>query len=164
MATLGGALRFTLLNATTEAASGRFPWPRRARDQDITLEWRAETRHRQGADWVEETLAEGRMTGAEVRWWTGWFASAAAVRGFPTRLGEAPAEPVARLWTPLAGQAVEFFVWPEMTGGLALLALFTPDESRPHQRLSVETSTSPDALSAFGAALEAEYEALRAQK
>ena len=65
-----------------------------------------------------------------------------------------------RLWTPLAGSRVEWFVWPDAVGGLALMALFTPDEARPWDRFSVETSVSGDDLASFGRSLESEYEAL----
>lgn len=161
MAQLENTLRITLERARIERSGSRLPWQRKVRDQDVWMDWRAETRRREGADWVAETVATGRMTGAEALFWADWFAAAAAIRDFPNRLGPVPTIPVARLWTPLSGAAVEFFLWPDPAGGLVLMALFTPDEARPDQRRVVETSVTPEGLAAFGAAIASEYAALR---
>jgi len=106
-------------------------------------------------------VARGRITGAEVLFWAEWFSTASEVRKLPTKLGKAPNVPVARLWTPLAGAAAEFFLWPDPTGALALMALFTPDEEQPHLRHAVEATVSPEDLAAFGTALASEYEGLK---
>lgn len=159
MAELGKAFRITLLEASAVRKTGLFGLGSRVKDEDVTLEWKAEVRYRSGAEWVQMVAAEGQMTGAEVRWWAGWFSQAGRIRNFPTQLGDAPTEPVARLWTPRAGSHVEFFAWPERLGGLVLMGLFTPDENAPEKRIAIETRVSDDDLEAFGDALEAEYEA-----
>ncbi len=161
MAQLLNSLRITFEGARIEKSGGRLPWQRKVQDQDVWLDWRAETRRREGAEWVEETVATGHITGAEVLFWADWFANAAHVQDFPTQLGPTPTIPVARLWTPLSGAAAEFFLWPEPTGGLALMALFTPDEARPDLRRVVETSVTADVLATFGEDIASEYDALR---
>lgn len=161
MAQLGNAIRITLTQASAVRKTGLFGLGSKVKDEDVTLGWKAEVRYRSGAEWVQTVAAEGQMTGAEVRWWAGWLSQAGRIRSFPTRLGDAPSEPVARLWTPMAGSHVEFFAWPERLGGLVLMGLFTPDETAPERRISIETRVSDDDLKAFGDALEAEYEARR---
>jgi hypothetical protein len=120
----------------------------------VRLAWRAED--------PSGEIAPGEATLAEIRWWKSWFSEASQVRHLSTRMGKAPSDPVARLWTPLAGQTVEFFVWPDPTGGLALLALFMPDGRAPNRRIAVETTISPEELAAFAATLESEADAISA--
>jgi hypothetical protein len=153
MAQLGDALRIVFTSARVEESGGLLPWTRKTRDQDIHLDWQAESR----ADGV---VAKGRITMAEVRWWEQWFTSARDVLSFAPKRGTPPSDPVARLWTPLAGQTVEFFVWPEGSGGLALLALFTSDHAIPQRRIAIETSVGVEDLAAFGEALVHEAAAL----
>lgn len=162
MAQLANSLRIILSDARIEKTGGRMPWQRKTGHQDVWMDWRAVARRREGADWVEETLSEGRVTGAEIMFWADWFANATRVRDFPAKLGPVPTIPVARLWTPLAGAGVEFFLWADASNSLVLMALFTPDEDRPDLRRAVETSVSPETLAAFGQSLAAEYESLRA--
>lgn len=121
---------------------------RKSRDQRVRLSWRAEDRSGE--------IAQGEATLAEIRWWKTWFAEASQVRHLSSKMGKAPSDPVARLWTPLVGQTVEFFVWPDPTGGLALLALFLPDEKAAQRRIAIETTASAEDLAAFAAALEDE--------
>lgn len=159
MAQLGNVLRIRLENARWEA--GGSPWRRTPSPSRVRLDYRADARHREGADWIERTVARGEITGEEVLHWAAWFAAAEQVRRFPTALGKTPTVPVARLWTPLAGPTVEFFLWPGPARTLALLALFTPDAGAPSIRHAVEITISAEELAAFGAALEREYEELR---
>ena len=160
MPQLGNTLRITLLAARIEKSAGLFGWAKPTNDRRTYVRWEAKARRRDGSQHVTERVAEGEMTGDEVLWWAGWFCNAARVRDWPSRLGDTRCEPVARLWTPLAGSRVEWFVWPDPVGALALMALFTPDEDEPWRRHSVETSVSADDLAAFGRSLESEYRAL----
>lgn len=128
---------------------------RKSRDQRVRLSWRAEDRSGE--------IAHGEATLAEIRWWKTWFSEASQVRHLSKKPGKAPADPVARLWTPLAGQTVEFFVWPDPTGGLALLALFLPDEKAPQRRVAIETTVSAEDLAVFAATLEAEADEISKQ-
>jgi hypothetical protein len=160
MPQLGNNLRFTLTGARVEKAEGLLAWALPQAQDRVFITWTAETRRREAGEHSNVTLAEGEMTGDEVRWWSGWFANAAEVRKLPDTLGDTPSVPVARLWTPLAGAHVEWFVWPEPLGGLGVLALFAPDERSPWERVSVEMTACAEDLAAFGRALEAEYHAL----
>jgi hypothetical protein len=149
-----------LLAARAEKPAGLFGWAKPGKDKRVYVQWAAEVRRRDGAHHVTERVAEGEMTGEEALWWAEWFRNAGRVRDWPSRLGDTRCEPVARLWTPLAGARVEWFVWPDPIGGLVLMALFTPDEARPWDRRSVETSVGADDLASFGRSLEDEYRAL----
>jgi hypothetical protein len=161
MAQLGNSLRLTLIQPRIEKAPGRLPWQKKIQDEDVWLKWRAEARWRQGVEWVQEVLAEGEITGAEVKWWAQWFAAAGAVSKFPRALGDVPSDPVARLWTPVAGAGVEFFAWPEPLGNLVVMAVFTPEGAGETECRRIEATVSVEDLAAFGQALEAEYQALR---
>lgn len=130
------------------------PWQRKSRDQSAYLEWRSAQ--------PSGHIATGSITLAELRRWKAWFAHAGALGAIAPKLAKLSADPVTRLWTPLAGQTVEFFLWPEAVGTLALLALFTPDQAAPDRRIAVETSVPVDELRAFGESLEAEAEAISA--
>jgi hypothetical protein len=162
MPQLGNTIRITFTAARIEQDGGKLPWRKKVQDQDVWLDYRAEVRVREGAAFRTEVAAEGRITGAEVRFWADWFRSADHVKSFPVTMGEVPNVPIARLWTPLAGAHAEFIVWPEATGHLAVMAVFTPDEEQAHRRIAVETTAEADALRAFGDALESEYESLKA--
>jgi len=162
LAQLGNTLRVTFTGARIEQAGGILPWQKKVQDQNVWLDYRVTIRVRAGRDWREEVATEGRITGEEVRFWAEWFRAAEDVRKFPARLGDLPNAPIARLWTPLAGEAAEFLVWPEATGHLAVMGLFTPEQQQPHRRFAVETTADADALRAFADALEAEYAAMKA--
>jgi hypothetical protein len=163
MAQLGNTIRITFTGARVEQSGGVLPWRKKVQDQNIWLDYRATIRVREGAAWTEEIAAEGEMTGEEARFWAEWFRSAEQVKALPSGLGELPSVPVARLWTPLAGAHAEFLAWPEASGQIALMALFTPDELNPHRRFAVETTADGEALRAFADALTAEYEAMKEQ-
>jgi hypothetical protein len=163
MAQLGNTLRVAFTGVRIEQTGGFLPWQKKAQDQNVWLDYRVTIRAREGAEWREEIAAEGRMTGEEVRFWAEWFRAADGVKGFPTQLGDLPNVPVARLWTPMAGANAEFLVWPEATGHLAVMGLFTPEEDRPHHRFAVETTANADTLRAFADALLAEYEDMKAR-
>jgi hypothetical protein len=152
MAQLGNALRITFESARMERGGGSLPWQRRSRDQSIYLDWRAAQ--------PAGPIGGGSITLAELRRWKSWFADAGAVAQSGSRSAKLSADPVTRLWTPLAGQTVEFFLWPEAVGTLALLALFIPDPATPDKRIAVETSVSAGELRAFGEVLESEAEAI----
>lgn len=160
MPVLGNTLRIVLLTARSEKSDGLFGWGKGRKDKRVYVRWAAEVRRRDGARHVTERAVEGEITGDEIAWWAGWFRNAGRVREWPSRLGDTRCEPVARLWTPLAGSRVEWFVWPDAVGGLAVMALFTPDEARPWRRQSVEMSVSADELASFGHSLENEYRGL----
>lgn len=162
MAQLGNTLRITFTAARVEQTGGMLPWQKKVQDQNVWLDYRATIRVREGTEWREEIAAEGRMTGQEVRFWAAWFRAAEQVKDFPRQLGDLPTAPIVRLWTPLAGEHAEFFAWPEATGHLSVMGLFTPDEHRPQDRRAVETTADTASLNAFADALEAEYEALKA--
>lgn len=162
MAQLGNILRVVFTGARIEHAGGILPWQRKVQDQNVWLDYRVTVRVREGADWREEIAAEGRMTGEEVRFWADWFRAAESVKDFPRQLGDLPNAPVARLWTPLAGEHAEFFAWPEATGHLSVMGLFTPEQDRPHNRIAVETTADGAALALFADALETEYQAMKA--
>lgn len=153
MAELGNALRITFESARIERGGG-LPWQRKSRDQSVYLEWRSAQ--------PSGPIAAGSITLAELRRWKVWFADAGALGAIGPKLAKLSADPVTRLWTPLAGQTVEFFLWPEAVGTLALLALFTPDQADSALRIAVETSVSSDELRTFGEALESEAEAVSA--
>lgn len=163
MAQLGNTLRVTFTGARIEHAGGILPWQRKVQDQNVWLDYRVTIRVREGVEWREEIAAEGSITGEEVRFWAAWFRAAEQVKDFPKQIGDLPNAPVARLWTPLAGEHAEFLAWPEATGHLAVMGLFTPQQDRPHSRLAVETTADSAALHAFADALEAEYESLKSE-
>jgi hypothetical protein len=163
MAQLGNTIRITFTGARVEQSGGMLPWRKKVQDQNVWLNYRAVIRVREGADWTEETAADGEMTGEEVRFWAEWFRNAEQVKALPAQLGELPSVPIARLWTPLAGAHAEFLAWPEATGQIAVMALFTPEELAPHRRFAVETTADADALRAFAAALITEYEEMKAR-
>ena len=73
MAQLGNTLRFTLRQARVEKAGGLLSWGRSRRDERVHVRWTAETRRREGTEQVPFQVAEGEMTGDELRWWAGWF-------------------------------------------------------------------------------------------
>ncbi|HOC30877.1 MAG TPA: hypothetical protein PKK84_01370 [Armatimonadota bacterium] len=128
MAQLGDLIRFTFVPV-----------------EDQAMRWTAEVRLRAGAEWKQEVAAEGMIAAPEVWRWCQWFSDARARRKLR---GDA----VSRLWTPIAGERVEFFLWKEATGGYVLMALFTKDPEQPTHRTAVEMNIQDQELAAFGAA------------
>ncbi|HEY3265677.1 MAG TPA: hypothetical protein VGM37_02035 [Armatimonadota bacterium] len=162
MAQLANDLRITLSNRRVESPPGGFLQRRgKPKDAEVWMDYRAEIRRREGVEWTVETAAEGRITGAEALYWAEWLRAHAQPERLPLFRKKDAGDAVARLWTPLAGQNAEFFLWADPAGGLAMLALFTPDDANPHHRIGLETSVSPDDITAFAQALEADYAALR---